>query len=83
MLTQLHIMPDNIYSRTELNGIYFTFKFHHAFANLTLGNANEKNSLSSSSFNSINIIRVEEFHEKSIYDKVKRGHLWFIKSTSF
>jgi len=31
-------------------------------------------------FNSINIIRVEEFHEKSIYDKVKRGHLWFIKS---
>jgi len=27
------------------------------------------------SFNSINIIRVEEFHEKSIYDKVKRGHL--------
>jgi len=29
--TQLHIMPDSIYSRTELNGIYFTFKFHHAF----------------------------------------------------
>ena len=29
MFTQLHIMPDSIYSRTELNGIYFTFKFHH------------------------------------------------------
>jgi len=31
MFTQLHIMPDSIYSRTELNGIYITFKFHHAF----------------------------------------------------
>jgi len=30
-------------------------------------------------------IHVEEFHEKSIYDKVKQGHqiLWFINSTSF
>ena len=30
MFTQLHIMQDScIYSKTELNGIYFTFKFHH------------------------------------------------------
>jgi len=26
MFTQLHIMPDSRYSRTELNGICFTFK---------------------------------------------------------
>jgi len=33
MFTQVHIMPDScIYSRTELNGIYFTFKFYHTFA---------------------------------------------------
>jgi len=34
MFTQLHIMPDSIYSRTELNSIYFTFKFHHTFCQL-------------------------------------------------
>jgi len=37
-------MPDSIYSRTELNGIYFTFKFHTRFANWSLGNSNENNS---------------------------------------
>ena len=32
MFTQLDIMQDScIYSRTELNGIDFTFKFHHTF----------------------------------------------------
>jgi len=31
MFTQLHIMPDSIYSRPELYGVYFTFKFHHMF----------------------------------------------------
>jgi len=34
MFTQLHIMPDSIYSRKELNGIDFTFKFHHTFCQL-------------------------------------------------
>ena len=35
MFTQLHIMQDScIYSKTELNGIYFTFKFHHTFCQL-------------------------------------------------
>ena len=34
MFTQLHIMPDSIYSKTELNGIYFTVKFHHTFCQL-------------------------------------------------
>jgi len=34
MFTQLHIMSDSIYSRTELNGIYFTFKFHDTFCQL-------------------------------------------------
>jgi len=34
MLTQLHMMPVNIYSRKELNGIYFTFQFHHMFCQL-------------------------------------------------
>jgi len=29
MCAQLQIMPDIIYSRTELSGIYFTFKFNH------------------------------------------------------
>jgi len=45
MFTQLHTMSDSVYSRTELNGIYFTFKFHHTFCQLvTRYNSNEKNS---------------------------------------
>ena len=44
MFTQLHIMPDSIYSRTELDGIYFTFKFHCTFCQLDTSYSNEKNS---------------------------------------
>ena len=40
MFTQLHIMPE----RTELNGAYFTFKFHDTFCQFDTGNSNEKNS---------------------------------------
>jgi len=35
------------------------------------------------SLNNFNIIRIEKFYKESIYDKVKRGDLGFVESTSF
>jgi len=54
-------MPDSIYRRTELNGIYFTSRF----ASWTLGNSNEKNSWQALTVSILFVLK--SFMKKSIY----------------